>query len=175
MLFKIEKSILRKLFIIAFSLFLILPSINSENPKDDTDGEEPIISILKSDETGVLIEIIIPEIEIDEVEVNQETYQLLTIPGYSSTLEIGLPQIPVIRETITIPSDVHSISLNVLDNTCTDSIGYHIYPFQNPEIDSNNDDFELNEDFYNLDSFYPESIVFTENISHWRNIRNFSD
>lgn len=174
MLSNINKSALRKIFIITFSLFLLFPTINSENPEDNTDGEDPIISILKSDETGVLIEIIVPTIEIDDVEVNEETYQILNIPGYSSTLEIGLPQIPVIRKTIAIPSDVHSFSINTIDSSCTDSIGYNIYPFQNPEFDSNNEDFVINEDFYKLNTFYPVSLVFADNISYWRNIEIIS-
>lgn len=160
------------LFVITFSLILILPSINCENSKDDDSGA-PIITIQKSDETGIIIEIIIPEIKIDEMEVNEETFHILNIPGYSSTLEIGLPQIPVIRETIAIPSDVHSYSINTLASSFDDTIGYHIYPFQNPEIDSD-DDFVINEDFYKLNTCYPKNLVFAENITNWRNIEIIS-
>ena len=154
---------------------MIIPAIPGDGPMNNPIEEDPVISVLKSDETGVILEIELPYVEVKEIEENGEIFQLLTIPGYGSTFEVGLPEIPVIRETIALPNDVSSFSIHVLDSSYTVSTGFNVYPVQTPELDSDDEnDFVINEDFYDVDAFYPEDVVLNDDASLWRDINTLS-
>jgi hypothetical protein len=128
------------------------------------------VGVLSSDSRGTIISISNVEVEEEEITVNGKMFQILTIPGYDYTYEVGKPQMPVIRETIGIP-DGASVQATILGASYSTYKGYNVYPVQPPEVDlKNNSEFVIDEEFYSQDVFYPEEVVELGTPSIWRDL-----
>jgi uncharacterized membrane protein len=127
------------------------------------------VAILESDSNVTMIDIQVPDLQEEEMTVDGNVYQVLTIEGYDYTSEVGKPQLPVIRETIGIP-DGASVEA-IAESTSSTYTGYRVYPLQPPELDSDEDsEFVIDEDFYSQSTFYPEAIVEVGTPAIWRDI-----
>ena len=129
------------------------------------------VDVLESDSSGTSIDVHVQDVQEEEIEVNNETFQVLTLSGYAHTSEVGKPQIPVIRETVGIP-DGASVQVTILDATYSTYTGYNVYPVQPPKFDSGegSDEFVIDEDFYSQDAFYPEELVEVGDPAIWRDL-----
>ena len=128
------------------------------------------VDVLSSDSTGTIIDIDVKSIQEEEITVNNEVFQILSISGYDYTYEVGKPQMPVIRETIGIP-DGASVQATIIDASYASYKGYNVYPFQPPEFDlKNNSEFVIDEEFYSQDVFYPEELVEVGVPGIWRDL-----
>ena len=128
------------------------------------------VGVLSSDSRGTIISISDVELEEEEITVNGELFQILTIPGYDYTYEVGKPQMPVIRETVGVP-DGASVQAKILDASYSTYKGYNVYPMQPPEVDRvEGTEFVIDEEFYSQDAFYPEELVELGTPSIWRNL-----
>lgn len=104
--------------------------------------------------------------------VSEEKYQRFTIPTCNPILDVGNPELPVIRELVGIPptSDVivsvDIISFNILDD-------YYIFPAQIPLSDSiyTSQPFQIDPILYSTDEFYPSIIAEISKPEIWRHIR----
>jgi hypothetical protein len=128
------------------------------------------VDVPRSDSTGTIIDIDVQSIQEEEITVNNEVFQILTISGYAYTYEVGKPQMPVIREIIGIP-DGASVQATILDASYSTYKGYNVYPVQPPEVDlKNNSEFVIDEEFYSQDAFYPEELVEVGVPGIWRDL-----
>jgi hypothetical protein len=118
------------------------------------------------------VEITTPGMWEEEVEVDDMTFQKIEIPEYGFTYEIGLPEIPGVRELVPVPG-MKDISLNVLKTNTTELEVYNIYPFQTPLVDGDNGNgnFDYYEEFYQTDALYPEFLTELGGASIWRDLR----
>ncbi|MFH1642767.1 MAG: C25 family cysteine peptidase [Nanoarchaeota archaeon] len=135
-----------------------------------------VIEIVESDETGMLIRITDISTETAEFEINQQPYQILTVPNYGYTGVVGKPQLPVIRELLTIPP-VLQANVQIVDSEYDVLTGYNIYPVQQepPDFGGINsiltlpygknvgpiteDHFIIDNEFYASDLFYPGKVA----------------
>ncbi|KAA0003511.1 MAG: hypothetical protein FE048_01360 [Thermoplasmata archaeon] len=128
----------------------------------------PDVMVLKSDLNSTIITIDLHGIQEEEIEVDGQIFQILTIPGYDYTSEVGKPQMPVIRETIGIP-DNSVVKVNILNFSSFTLNGYRIYPFQPPEVDQD-DKFVIDDVFYSQETFYPDNLIELGEPGIWRDL-----
>lgn len=128
----------------------------------------PDVAILVSDLNSTIISINIYDMQENEMKINDQVFQVLTIPGYGHTSAVGKPQLPVIRKIIGIPDNA-KVTANVLHSSYSTQPGYMVYPFQPPEVDKDSG-FVINETFYFHDSFYPKKLVKVEKPGIWRDL-----
>ena len=100
-------------------------------------GEEPILNVLESSSERTIVDVTLQGFWITDVAIDVDIYQEITIPGHSTTMDIGEPAIPVIRSLIAIPENCD------IDTTYTinDQIkleDYSITVFEEPTTDSMN-------------------------------------
>ena len=96
-----------------------------------------------------------------EILVNETSYQILTVPEYGYTSEIGKPELPAIRFLLAVPS-LSDILLKISEaHYSILPEDYNIYPVQEPvpECGDYAQKFTIDEPFYNLYSFYPTNLV----------------
>jgi hypothetical protein len=68
-------------------------------------GDKPILNVLESSIEKTGIEIELPGFWVNDVEINQNIYQEISIPDHSTTMDIGEPAIPIIRSLVAIPKN----------------------------------------------------------------------
>ncbi|MDD5094244.1 MAG: C25 family cysteine peptidase [Dehalococcoidia bacterium] len=147
--------------------------INSQpsdlQPIDQTSGS-PTVGVSKADSTGITIDIDIEGLEQEAIEIDGRTFELLSIPEYQNTEEVGKPQLPVVRKTIGIP-DGATVQATVADASYSSYSGYMVYPAQKPlKDDEQPGEFALDEAFYSQDAFYPAEMVQVEEPAIWRDV-----
>ena len=70
---------------------------------NEVDSSNNTIKVINCDEYTLTLEVSLPGIEIYENIINEIIYHNIELPNYYSTLEIGYPQLPAIRELIAVP------------------------------------------------------------------------
>jgi hypothetical protein len=163
--------------IIVLTLIIVVPYAYGEQTwtvftGNFPEGTAPIVNVISSDEDSTVIEITTPGMWEEEVVVDEMTFQKIEIPEYGFTYEIGLPQIPGVRELVAVPG-IKDISLNILDTDTTDLEDYNVYPYQTPLVDGDGDNgnFDYDEEFYQTDALYPENLTDLGGASIWRDLR----
>jgi len=96
---------------------------------------------------------------------DKQRYSQLSVPGCGSTAEeVGMPELPFNGFFLEIPYGV-DVSVKLLDTT-EGSLGedFLVWPMQESPLDDGSPDppFEINEEVYNTNSFFPESPVVIE-------------
>jgi hypothetical protein len=119
--------------------------------------------VLLSNNSSLILDFVVPMAESSEVEINDEIYQRLLLPGEGLTDEIGRPQLPALGRWIAIPTGT-SATIQILNTAFTVLHGYKIYPAQEPLTDQGpiEPGFSLDTDFYQRDAFYPQPLVVLE-------------
>ena len=124
--------------------------------KDGEMGAPPEISIIESNENHTLVHVLIPGMWVDTIMgPDGNIYQVLEVPDYATTNDVGKPELPAIRGLLGIPdnADVSMIpqvfATQILDN-------YYVWPHQEPVPIGEEWQFEKDEEFYNSDSWFPE-------------------
>ncbi len=134
------------------------------------EGEPPSINVIESDADHTVVEITVPGMWVDDIDVDGDVYQLIEIPGYLNTGNVGLPSVPFISELVAIPG-MKDFNLNITDTTTTSFEGYTVFPTQKPTDTDVEWEFYIDEDFYNSDSFFPEGILLSAGAELWRDLR----
>ena len=75
----------------------------------------PGIQLLRSDESGILLELSTPQFDIQTQEVDGQIYETLQVPGAVQTSDPGQPQLPALSALLAVPPQ-GEISLHVLDD-----------------------------------------------------------
>ena len=63
------------------------------------------LQLLKSDDSGIVVELTTPAFEVKETMIDGVLYQTLTVPGFTTTGEAGYPELPVKSVLLGIPAD----------------------------------------------------------------------
>ena len=123
--------------------------------KDGEMGAPPEINVLASDDQHTLVHVTIPGMWVDTVMgPDGFVYQILEVPDYATTNDVGFPELPAIRGLLGIPdnADVSMIpqvfATQILDN-------YYVWPHQRPVYFNQTPLFEKDEEFYNSNSWFP--------------------
>ena len=93
--------IVKVVFVIAFLLGLAYPG--QADFASDEQLQEPDIRIISSSSEQIVIEVSVPDYQIKQVVIDDQTYDRVYVPGHSQTTEVGKPQVPVIGTLLGIP------------------------------------------------------------------------
>jgi hypothetical protein len=130
-------------------------------------GSEPgslsEIKLKSSDTMGIMVDSDIPGMYITDVLTNNTLYQKLSIPYVGYTMEIGKPEVPVIRRYLEVPYDVN-LSVEIFYSNYTILDGYYIYPAQEALADIENvtSEFVIDNETYSTNEFYPSYNAFVD-------------
>ncbi len=138
----------------------------------NTTPQKPVVTVISSDNSETIINVEIKGFYKEDVNVQGETYQKLEFPGYFTTQTIGKPALPIITELIGIPND-KNVRISVVDSTITVLSGYKVYPFQTPLMEGEETvSFDIDEEFYVSNLYFPEISGTVSSPMIWRNVRN---
>ncbi len=158
------------LFII--SLILIVNFVFAENWQSiGIKGIESDMKILSHSNTKTLIHVSIADYAIDK---GLKDYSILKLKNCNFyTDEIGLPEIPYYRKLIAIPDKGQPIVTIKNIKTIKLEQNIKIQPAQAPlpDIKNYSPQWNINNEFYNTDEFFPKNIVEIKNIGTLRSFR----
>lgn len=150
-------------------------SSKSELPPDT----EPSLRILESHDSGVVLELTVPEFIMEQLKINGETCHVPSIKGYGETGTAGQPRLPVKGVMIGIHEGVEPV-VEVLEAQAESaSQRYQICPQDKPafKIDLNGEIEYLgvevvpDEAVYQTDRFMPENLVEVVSVGWMRSQR----
>jgi hypothetical protein len=126
------------------------------------------VEVLREDETGITIELRTDGFEAQQVVVEKEEFERLSISEYihGYTTETGKPQLPLKGILLDVPSG-KSLQLTVLETDVTHHSGYRVYPMPETISGEQGDTsqvaqvFVIDESAYRSDEFYPAQIAHT--------------
>jgi gingipain R len=131
-----------------------------------------MIEIVNSDQNGITLSFSLPMYDLLETIIEGNTYQQICIPGAGETEVIGLPAIPVFRNTLCIPDDATSLEVSIKSIHTTYEHCFDIMPVQPPSFETSiPDDFVIEESFYTSDTNYPTTIVELSDQQYWRDLQ----
>ncbi|MHC4942814.1 MAG: C25 family cysteine peptidase [Planctomycetota bacterium] len=135
-------------------------------------GEEPEVYVLDSNNRHTLIHVNLPGFWNTPVETSGQRFHALEIPGHNSTLEVGKPEMPVIRVLIAVPGDaaIHA-SFEAARQISLE--GYRVFPCQEPEYDNPGPKpaFTMDDEAYDSSNPYPGFRVNVSDPAIWRHLR----
>ena len=133
-------------------------------------AEKPHITVKSFDYSSMLLEISIPGIESSKRIEENNTYDVIKFLGYNTTLEIGKPQLPAIRELLAVPNFTN-YKFSIVDSSIITLTNYIVFPFQTPVPEGEKEDFTIDESFYKQDNFFPKNVFELDTPGIWRDIR----
>jgi hypothetical protein len=159
---------------VAVAIFLCAGGANGRWIElDPSHTSEPSLRVLESSGASTVIEVRVPRIWVDDVEIDGETFQRLKLPeaGVSSA-GIGEPELPVYSRWLEIPS-ASSATAELLSEDFVELEGYKVYPAQRPlpEIVSSPDEFAVDRSVYSKDAYMSEQRAEAGTPSLFRNLR----
>jgi uncharacterized repeat protein (TIGR01451 family) len=125
---------------------------------------QPELRLLRSDETGVVLELHTPDFEIESIEGDLVCHRL-TVGSYATTDEAGSPQMPVRGAMLGVPPSTE-LSVTVLEGDIVTLAGrYDLCPAPRPIVEQppsgtiryRGQTLERDEAVYASDAFYPAS------------------
>jgi len=132
----------------------------------------PQIKVLESNDSRTVIRVTIPGMWSEKRQIEQQTYDVLRLPDYNTTDEIGKPEIPAIRKLIGIhPTANVTMTVKITSSKFLEN--YLVFPFQPPLADSiyAPQPFVIDHKQYATDAFYPVEIAEIDKPAIWRDVR----
>ncbi|MBN1426541.1 carboxypeptidase regulatory-like domain-containing protein [Candidatus Fermentibacteria bacterium] len=93
---------------------------------------EPAFIVLEATSASLRLEMRLPSLQQEQLAIEGEIFQALTIPGGDIRGEVGHPGLPVITRLVAIPSNV-GVSVNVLERESMVLSGFRLLPVQPDE------------------------------------------
>ncbi len=119
------------------------------------------VKAMSSTPTGLEIRVVVPGVDITTESTEKGDFAVLKIGDYGYTTEIGRPALPAITKLIEVPAGA-SVKVDILDRKEGSMfITTRIKPVQPsiPKIPDPDVKFQIDEDFYATNAFYPERFV----------------
>jgi hypothetical protein len=135
-------------------------------------GSEPVITVMHSNQEHTIVDVELPGFWVSDREAAGSAFQEVTVPGHTTTMEIGKPALPVIRFLVAVPSHAHVAMSYESDHSVTLD-GYLVYPFQEPQTDAGlqSIDFTIDESTYRSSDPFPTTVAAVSDPSMWRHLR----
>ena len=127
-------------FILFSSAFAI--TTDTMSLMDNQQGQARLEMVESGDE-GMRLSFDLPELQREEIEVENKVYQLLGFEGAAYVGEDGRPALPVITKLVAIPFGA-SVRVRLVDQDRETYGGYRILPMQPDEGDR----FHIDSDYY---------------------------
>ncbi|MDY0337978.1 MAG: C25 family cysteine peptidase [Candidatus Cloacimonadaceae bacterium] len=100
----------------------------------------------------------LPEFEVYEQTQGADVYHRIMLPTAGTTMQSGLPELPVITTTIAIPHR-GGVEIEVLNSEQTVLTQFHAYPLQQGQELESPKAFQKNIDFYSSGGNYPSAAI----------------
>jgi hypothetical protein len=94
--------------------------------------QEEVVKVLAESSQGILLEITVPEFEVELWDIDGEPCQVLQLPGFGSIGESGSPALPVKGAMVGIPPGVEIAATVVKSDWSTNSDRYNLCPVAQP-------------------------------------------
>lgn len=128
------------------------------------EGDGPV-QVIWSDDQEVILELVVPGFQVQDVNHDGVPYQQVSIPGFGLTTEIGHPQLPVRGLAIGVPEGNKPV-LEVLASDFKIFPNYKIAPVPQTEVNEKEGmvvgqffTFVEDEVIYSQDAFYPPKFA----------------
>ncbi|MFQ6032440.1 MAG: C25 family peptidase propeptide domain-containing protein [Candidatus Zixiibacteriota bacterium] len=124
------------------------------------------VKLLKSDERGCVVEIVTANFEREKKVLNATTFDVLSVPGYGLTMEVGHPQRPLKGFLLGLPPGAE-IELKIVDEEFSVWPGYFVSPVSRAKVIEEDPtefarieyEYAIDPKAYSLDTFYPGKIA----------------
>jgi len=133
----------------------------------------PVVQLVEQNTGQLILDVEIPGFWVTNYIENGKVFQKLQMTAYSTTEEVGKPELPMIHKLIGIPSGMKA-RISILEYSSTVLENYLVYPFQTPTKDipgAQSDKFVIDEGFYKQDRQFPAQIVDLGQPGIWRDVR----
>lgn len=133
---------------------------------NDATSHQPHINLDHSSAQQLRFSIRIPSIYTTKVYQNQQTYNKITVEGFSEISEPGKPALPVLGQFLAVPQNA-DVDVKIINTTYKEIEQIFVPPAQEPLPEENKKDrpqFVIDKAIYQADQFYPVAIGWTEPI-----------
>jgi len=135
-----------------------LPASSAQQPQQDG----PRVDIVDSSAQGLTLDVTVPCLVEQQVQLQATTFQRLSLLGAGSTSEIGQPDLPSFGRFVAIPRGA-LVQVQEVDDSVETRTGYLLYPAQEPQVEQGEEPpFTLDAASYQRDEFRPSEIVTVE-------------
>lgn len=135
-------------------------------------GKAPEVEVTFSDEKRTALSIEVPGLWMETVNDGSNEYSRLEIPGHATSLEVGMPEVPVVRVMVAVPHGAE-IQTNCDHGPAKTLDGYTVYPFQEPTTDQVEEASPLFVDgnAYASETPYPMDRAIVTQPGEWRHLK----
>jgi hypothetical protein len=120
------------------------------------------ISYMKDETTiGTTVNFDLPGMLVHEVQVQGMLYHRLSIPGHSTLLNLGKPDLPIVGQIIEVPWGVN-FKIEIVKSRSISLRCYNVFPAQEREIRQprrGERKFALDKVAYAMDAYYPQELA----------------
>lgn len=140
------------------------------------DSSSNYFSIVDYDDDSIILDLTVPEPDIEEIWEEGILYHRIKIPGFVPANKVGIPQLLHIGTLIGIPDDATPI-IKILDSDSVILPGYNVYPAPRPIIRGNyknrrlDFEFVLDRESYKTQGFIPSDIAIIDYTGYMRDQR----
>ncbi len=137
----------------------------------DRAGAEPVIRTVSADRTGATLEVQLPGFYVSEIDRNGRRFQRIEIPGGTSAVMPGTPNLPRLIARIGLP-DTGSAVIDVTPIDVVTLDGYTVEPVQLPTTDLDaQPEFIIDETLYGSTADWPLKQAEPGTPAIWRDVR----
>lgn len=130
----------------------------------------PEVKVLSSNEFETVVEVNVYGFEIEPIQAQGMTYDLIRLPGEMVSQDVGKPEVPRIPRALCIPNQAKVIS-TVVETKKITLQGFNVYPAQEPLTDLDIElPFRIDHIAYASDRIYPVQNVDIWNQGQWRDV-----
>lgn len=142
-------------------------------PFTSNEPAQTTIAVQQSDRAGMTVEITVPGMYRQQITEGQMVFDQLSLTSGATTLEVGLPELPMLGQMIGIPGN-QKVSFRIIEQKTQRMEGYNVYPFQTPTTDNpggHDHPFVMDQNFYNQNRIFPDVNVQMDAPQVWRDIK----
>ena len=133
----------------------------------------PDVIVSGQDKSGMRVKFTLPGFENSVVSMDSEAWDKISFPGQGYLGEVGNPDLPVLRKFFAIPSTT-GLQVRIINVDYEEFKNIMVPPLQPLAKETESPDdfpFEINDDLYESDEFYPSQWVSTRIAGIWHGVR----
>lgn len=169
----------RRQFIVLSIMMLILLMAQTRPIQAENDPDQNWVQIINSSSTSITFKVTVPldDLVVEQTKVESKFYTSVHLPGYSSTSEVGAPQLPFLTEVLGVPFD-SEVKITITPGkeirrqlhapvipVASESVVWDVKPSAAIDWDDINVEYSVSADpkFYEQEDVYPVDLGVTSN------------
>ena len=177
----------RRQFIVLSIMMLILLMAQTRPIQAENDPDQNWVQIINSSSTSITFKVTVPldDLVVEQTKVESKFYTSVHLPGYSSTSEVGAPQLPFLTEVLGVPFD-SEVKITITPGkeirrqlhapvipVASESVVWDVKPSAAIDWDDINVEYSVSADpkFYEQEDVYPVDLGVTSNDAVMRSQR----